>query len=128
MDKEVYAEIIKKYIFPFAGNMYNYQIELHQDNDSKHTSSVCKNLLQELNINWIQSPPYSPDFNPIEMVWADLKRHVRKSLCTSIDDVMAHVSDFQKLLTPAKCKAYIEHLHGVIATVIQKNGSWSCGV
>ena len=62
------------------------------------------------------------------MMWADLKRHVRKHTCTSIIEVMEAVKEFQKGLTPEKCQNYINRLHSVIDTVIRKKGAWSCGV
>ena len=34
----------------------------------------------------VKSPPKSPDLNPIEWVWADLKRFVRKKFCTNEKD------------------------------------------
>ena len=54
-----------------------------------------KLLDYKINIEFIQikSPPYSPDLNRIEMMWADLEQHVRKRLFTSINEVMEAVKD-----------------------------------
>ena len=53
MDKEVYASLISEYIFPFAAQFYNYNLEIHQDNDAKHTSGLCTNILKEFNLEWV---------------------------------------------------------------------------
>ena len=40
-----------------------------QDNDPKHTSKFAQGYFKQKNINWWQTPPESPDLNPIEKVW-----------------------------------------------------------
>lgn len=130
MDSQLYAEIIHGYIFPFAGEKFNFQMNLHQDNDSKHSSKLCSNVLKELKLNWvyliivlvfiskfsskalclfkkIKSPPKSPDLNPIELLWSDLKRYVRKQLCKNSDEVIEAVHRFHASITPEVCKRYI---------------------
>ena len=45
-----------------------------QDNDPKHTSRRAKKFFED-NINWWRTPPGSPDANPIENLWHELKVH-----------------------------------------------------
>ncbi|RPA92629.1 hypothetical protein L873DRAFT_1859594, partial [Choiromyces venosus 120613-1] len=48
-----------------------------QDTCTVHTASI---VLDWFNINGIQLveyPPYSPDLNPIEYVWVELKKHLQ---------------------------------------------------
>jgi transposase len=47
------------------------------DNASWHRKKVLKKLAEEACCRVIFLPPYSPDFNPIEKVWAALKKFVR---------------------------------------------------
>ena len=46
-----------------------------QDNDSKHTSKCAQQFFQDDNINWWRTPPESPDANPIENLWHELKAY-----------------------------------------------------
>lgn len=47
------------------------------DSLSAHKSARAKALVEEAGCFWFFLPPYSPDFNPIEMVWSPFKHHLR---------------------------------------------------
>ena len=51
-----------------------------QDNDPKHTSNRAKSYMEENNINWWITPAESPDLNPIELVWHELKHFIRNTV------------------------------------------------
>ena len=69
----------------------------------------------------MRSPPSSPDLNPIEWVWADLKRHVRKRRCKTVQDLMSACKEFQNKMTPQYCQNYIKNFKHVISKI----GEWS---
>lgn len=45
---------------------------------SFHRSDRIKQLCSDTGIKLIYLPPYSPDFNPIEEFFAELKAHIKK--------------------------------------------------
>ena len=47
------------------------------DNASFHKSKKTKELIKSAGCKILFLPPYSPDFNPIEKAWANIKRIVR---------------------------------------------------
>ena len=51
-------------------------------------------------------PPYSPDFNPIEMAFAKLKALLRKAART-IPDLWQAIADALRRFTPQECSNYL---------------------
>ena len=43
------------------------------DNAPSHSSTRTKNLLRNREISHLKTPAQSPDMNPIELVWNDMK-------------------------------------------------------
>ncbi len=62
------------------------------DNAAFHKSEKTKILIERARCNLLFLPPYSPDLNPIEKFWANLKAKIRKcirrfpSLADAIDN------------------------------------------
>ena len=50
------------------------------DNASFHKSSIIKEAIEDAGCRLIFLPPYSPDLNPIEKFWANLKRWINQYL------------------------------------------------
>ena len=96
---------------------------LQQDNDPKHTSKLCKNYLQRKaeagTIKILEWPSQSPDLNPIELLWEEMNRCIKKKRPTSLEtleqttrEVWNEISRemLQKLISrlPYLCQAVIE--------------------
>ena len=50
------------------------------DNASFHKSKRTQELIQSVGCRIIFLPPYSPDFNPIEKFWANMKRWIKDKI------------------------------------------------
>jgi len=46
------------------------------DNDPKHTSRAAQEFYAKSGINWWRTPAESPDMNPIENLWHELKEYI----------------------------------------------------
>ena len=74
----------------------------------------------------IKAPSKSPDLNPIQLVWNELKNYVRSKECNTIEEMAYYVEEFQRtILTPQKCENYISHIKKVMEIIIERNGGWS---
>jgi transposase len=54
-------------------------------------------------------PPYSPDLNPIEMMFAKLKTLMRKAEERTIEACWKRVGETLKAFTPQECSNYFRH-------------------
>ena len=52
------------------------------DNASFHKSSATRKLVESYGCSIVFLPPYSPDLNPIEKYWANMKTKIRELLPT----------------------------------------------
>ena len=73
MDAELYCQILEEYLVPFIQSVYPHNHRLMQDNDPKHTSRRAQAFFTDKGINWWHTPPESPDANPIENLWHEMK-------------------------------------------------------
>ena len=56
-----------------------------------------------------RAPPYSPDFNPIEMAFAKMKALLRKAAARTIPDLWQAIKEAIPLFAPRECAKYFEH-------------------
>lgn len=116
-------EVLESTLKPFIDAVYPDGHRFQQDNDPKHTSNLAKNFMAENDINWWKWPAESPDLNPIEMVWNQLKRNVSKRNPTTKDQLTQYIEDFWLTeMTPELCSKYIDHTFKVAPVVVAVNG------
>ena len=80
MDAEQYCEILEHGLeksFKKLGLEEGERI-FQQDNDPKHISKRASKWLDNNNIEVMTCPAQSPDMNPLEHLWVDLKKSLRK--------------------------------------------------
>ena len=73
----------------------NEQFILLHDNATSQTANDTKNWLDRNNIMYLRDfPPYSLDLNPVENVWAALKRYLSIHPASSLEDLWENVNMF----------------------------------
>ncbi len=74
IDAPMYISILQAALLPtLQRTEYESGHRFMQDNDPNHTSRLAKSFLAENGVNWWHTPTESPDANPIENLWHELK-------------------------------------------------------
>ena len=69
------------------GDVYEDEIIFMQDNARTHTSRQSKEWFENHGILLLDWPPYSPEMNPIENLWAIVKRKLLELYPNLITDI-----------------------------------------
>lgn len=97
MDAEQYIDILKVTLVPFFQRIYPAGSKCMQDNEPKHTSKKAQQFVSENGINWWRTPPESPDANPIENLWHELKEYLRRKVKPHTkDELVKGILEFWK--------------------------------
>jgi transposase len=73
-------DILAANLLPFCETHFdqNHAFTFQQDNSPVHTARIVRQWLTANNLNVMDWPSISPDINPIENVWGDLKKRLLK--------------------------------------------------
>jgi transposase len=78
------------------------------DNLPAHKITGVREAIEKVGASLLFLPPYSPDFNPIEMAFSKLKALLRKAAARSIDQLWNVVADCLQKFKPVECQHYFE--------------------
>ncbi len=76
------------------------------DNLSIHKAAGVREAIEAAGASLLYLPPYSPDFNPIEMAFAKMKALLRKAAKRAIDALWTEIGEIVALFKPAECANY----------------------
>lgn len=76
------------------------------DNLPAHKVGGVRQAIETAGARLIYLPPYSPDFNPIELAFAKLKALLRRAAARTIDDLWQAIADALYTFSPAECANY----------------------
>lgn len=123
MDAPLFCQILQRTLLPFLQEKFPDHHRFMQDNDPKHCSRLAQKFYDDNGINWWRTPPESPDINPIENLWHEMKDHLRGVVKpTNKQELIDGIVAFWNTVDEHKCAKYIGLLRKVIPKVIDKGG------
>jgi transposase len=124
LDKHGMKRILQEKLLPFAREEFgDNEIKFLQDNAPVHTATLVQDCLKDNNITVIPFPPYSPDLNPIENMWAILKRQVELPLPQNEEEFMKRIFAEWKKIPESTLDNLATSMKRRIDEVIKKNGA-----
>jgi len=79
------------------------------DNLGSHKRQAIRRLIRAAGAKLFFLPPYSPDLNPIEQVFAKLKTLLRKADERTIEATWRRIGSLLDCFTPAECANYLKN-------------------
>jgi transposase len=79
------------------------------DNLGAHKVDGVRELIEHTGASLCYLPPYSPDFNPIEKCWAQMKQKLRALKARSVITLQPALAEALATLTPQNAVNYFRH-------------------
>ena len=81
MTGEVYRNILQRNLFESVKKLnLERNWVLQHDNDPKHRAHIVPKWLGEKGVERLKWPSFSPDLNPMEHIWDEVERRMRKEM------------------------------------------------
>ncbi len=77
------------------------------DNLGSHKGRAIRAALRAVGAKLFFLPPYSPDLNPIEQVFAKLKTLLRKARARTVEATWQGIGELLPRFAPSECAAYL---------------------
>ena len=74
------------------------------DNLPSHKVAGVRDAIKAAGASLLYLPPYSPDFNPIEMTFSKLKAVLRKAAARIVDELWDVIAESLDEYTPEECR------------------------
>jgi hypothetical protein len=93
MNAAKYVQVLQNSLLPKAVEWFGAGGEFifQHDNAPCHKAALTRHFLDQNHIHVMEWPPYSPDCNPIENLWAVLKRKIHEHSYSNKAEVVAEI-------------------------------------
>jgi hypothetical protein len=108
LDADCFQVFVDHFTAPYAGSFNLFVLA----NGACHTA---QRLRLPPDLVFVPLPPYSPELNPSERLWRDLKDHLAFPLCTGLPALKRRVTQLLRRYTPATLQSLTSYPYFVEA-------------
>lgn len=126
MDKHLYKRILQSELRETLKyyKLKRSEIVFQHDNDPKHTSKLVQKWLDDKGYEVLIWPSQSPDMNPIEHIWYQVKVALQKydTHAKSVNELWERFQDEWNKISKERCLAVIESMPRRLEAVVRAKG------
>lgn len=125
-DASKYVDVLQHNLLPAARSFFpSGQWWFQQDNAPQHTSRAAQRWFHNNGVDCIDFPPLSPDLNPIENMWADLKRRVEQRRARTMEELEQHLKEEWEATSPTLLASLAHSMPARLAAVRANEGHYA---
>ena len=122
---ESYVDCLREYLFDSMDTKFGINNwRFVQDNARPHVAKHTMEYLDKHKIKLISHPPYSPDLNPIEKVWAWMKQDICQTAYDDVEELMDAIEEKWLSMSISYQNSLIDHHIKVIEEVYNVGGQY----
>ncbi|KAG2462042.1 TC1A transposase, partial [Polypterus senegalus] len=124
MNAAKYRDILDKNLLQSAKDLrLGRRFTFQQDNDPKHTVKIMKEWLHNNSVTVLEWPSQSPDLNPIEHLWRDLKMAVHQRLPSNLTELERICKEEWQRIPKSRCEKLVASLPRRLMAVLAQKGA-----
>jgi transposase len=105
MDGELFQTYVREALLP----VLKPDDVVVMDNLASHKHPRVRELIESVGGKLLHLPPYSPDKNPIEMIWSKVKRLLRSAAARTVDELHEAFGTAMEAVNPADIAGCFQH-------------------
>lgn len=107
LDGPMTGEALRAYVEQFLAPALSPGDVVVVDNLAAHKVAGVREAIAAVGASVLYLPPYSPDLNPIEQVFAKLKALLRKAAARTKEKLWTTIGHLLETFSPAECRNYL---------------------
>ncbi len=133
MNAAKYRDILDENLLQSAQDLrLGRRFTFQQDNDPKHTAKIMKEWLHNNTVTVLEWPSQSPDLNPIEHLWRDLKMAVHQRLPSNLTELERICKEEWQRIPKSRCEKLVASFPKRLMAVLNQKGAstkyWAKGL
>lgn len=109
IDGPINGESFRAYVEQFLVPTLRPGDVVIMDNLGSHKGRAVRDAIRQAGAHRLLLPPYSPDLNPIEQMFAKLKHLLRKAAERTLETTWRRIGKLLDHFQPAECMAYFRN-------------------